>query len=46
MRFIEPYVTASTASPASLGQGNTLIMMIMMVVVMLFPFSFLTAGAG
>ena len=37
-----PVFTASR----SLGQGNTIIMMVMMVVVMLFPLSFLSRGRG
>jgi ech hydrogenase subunit A len=45
-RFIEPYVVGVYGQSGFLGQGNTIIMVIMMVVVMLFPFSFLSRGRG
>ncbi len=44
--FIEPYVTGVYGQSGSLGHGNTIIMVIMMLVVMLFPFSFLSRGRG
>jgi len=44
--FIEPYVIAVYGHAASLGQGNIIIMMIMMALVMLFPASFLNYGRG
>jgi ech hydrogenase subunit A len=44
--FIEPYVAGVYGQSGSLGQGNTIIMMIMMVMVMLFPLSFLSHGRG
>jgi ech hydrogenase subunit A len=46
MRFIEPYVAGIYGQSGSLGRGNTIIMVIMMLVVMLFPFSFLSRGRG
>ena len=45
-QFIEPYVAGVYGQSGSLGPGNTIIMMIMMVLVMLFPFSFLSRGRG
>jgi len=45
-RFVEPYVAGVFGQSGSLGQGNTIIMMIMMLVVMLFPLSFLSHGRG
>ncbi len=45
-RFIEPYVAGVYGQSGNLGQGNTMIMAIMMVVVMLFPLSFLSRGRG
>jgi ech hydrogenase subunit A len=45
-QFIEPYVAGIYGQSASLGQGNTIIMVIMMAVVMLFPLSFLSKGRG
>jgi ech hydrogenase subunit A len=45
-RFIEPYVAGVYGQSGSLGQGNSIIMVIMMLVVMLFPFSFLNRGRG
>ena len=50
--FIAPYVAAvyfhSAALPAGdiIGQGNTIIMMIMMAMVMLFPITFFNYGRG
>ena len=37
---------AFTASRASMSQGNIIIMMIMMVMIMLFPLSFINYGRG
>ena len=45
-QFIEPYVAGVYGQSGSLGQGNTIIMVVMMVVVMLFPLSFLSRGRG
>ena len=45
-QFVEPYVAGVYGHSGSLGQGNILIMMIMMLVVMLFPLSFLNRGRG
>lgn len=45
-RFIEPYVTDIYGQSASMAPGNIVIMMIMLVMVMLFPFSFLQYGRG
>jgi ech hydrogenase subunit A len=44
--FVEPYVAGVYGQSGSLGQGNAIIMMIMMLLVMLFPFSFLSQGRG
>jgi ech hydrogenase subunit A len=44
--MIEPYVIAVYGHSASLGEGNLVIMMIMMVMIMLFPMSFLHYGRG
>jgi ech hydrogenase subunit A len=44
--LIEPYVISVYGHSASLGQGNVIIMMIMMVMIMLFPLSFLNYGRG
>jgi ech hydrogenase subunit A len=44
--MIEPYVMGVYGHTASLGQGNIIIMMIMMAMVMLFPLSFLNYGRG
>ena len=44
--FIEPYVQGVYGHTASMSQGNILIMMIMMLMVMLFPLSFLHYGRG
>jgi ech hydrogenase subunit A len=45
-RFIEPYVLAIYGQSASMGQGNVLLMTIMMAMVTLFPLSFLLPGRG
>jgi ech hydrogenase subunit A len=45
-RFIEPYVAGVYGQSGFLGHGNTIIMVIMMVLVMLFPLSFLSRGRG
>jgi ech hydrogenase subunit A len=45
-RFIEPYVTGVYGQSAFLGRGNTIIMVIMMMMVMLFPLTFLSHGRG
>jgi ech hydrogenase subunit A len=45
-RFIEPYVLGVYGHSASLGQGNIIIMTIMMVFVLLFPLSFIRYGRG
>jgi ech hydrogenase subunit A len=45
-RFIEPYVLSVYGQTASLGQGNLLIMTIMMIFVLLFPLSFVWYGRG
>jgi ech hydrogenase subunit A len=45
-RMIEPYVIGVFGHSASLGEGNLLIMMIMMAMIMLFPLSFLHYGRG
>jgi len=44
--FIEPYIYAVYGQSASLGEGNIIIMTIMMVMVMLFPVSFMGYGRG
>jgi ech hydrogenase subunit A len=44
--FIEPYVFAVYGHSASMSQGNIIIMTIMMVMIMLFPFSFINYGRG
>ena len=44
--FIEPYVYAVYGQSASLGEGNVIIMTIMMAMVMLFPLSFMNYGRG
>jgi ech hydrogenase subunit A len=46
IRFIEPYIYAVYGQTASLGEGNVIIMTIMMGMVMLFPVSFLGYGRG
>jgi len=45
-RFIVPYVQEVYGQSASLGQGNLIIMAIMMVFVLLFPLSFIWYGQG
>jgi ech hydrogenase subunit A len=45
-RFIEPYIYAVYGQSASLGEGNIIIMTIMMAMVMLFPISFMGYGRG
>ena len=45
-RLIEPYVFAVYGQSASMSQGNIIIMTIMMVMIMLFPFSFINYGRG
>jgi ech hydrogenase subunit A len=46
-QFIEPYVAGVyPGQSGSLGRGNTIIMVVMMAVVMLFPLSFLRRGRG
>jgi ech hydrogenase subunit A len=44
--FIEPYIYAVYGQSASLGEGNVIIMTIMMGMVMLFPVSFMNYGRG
>jgi ech hydrogenase subunit A len=44
--FIVPYVATIYGHSASLGQGNIIIMTIMMAMVMLFPLSFIYYGRG
>jgi ech hydrogenase subunit A len=44
--FIEPYIFAVYGQPVSLGEGNVIIMTIMMGMVMLFPLSFMNYGRG
>jgi ech hydrogenase subunit A len=46
IRFIEPYIYAVYGQSASLGEGNIIIMTIMMAMVMLFPVSFMGYGRG
>lgn len=43
---IEPYVRSVFGQSASMAPGNVVIMMIMMVMIMLFPLSFLNYGRG
>jgi ech hydrogenase subunit A len=45
-RFIEPYIYAVYGQSASLGEGNIIIMTIMMAMVMLFPITFFNYGIG
>jgi ech hydrogenase subunit A len=45
-RLIEPFVTSVYGQTASMSQGNIIIMTIMMVMIMLFPMSFLNYGRG
>jgi ech hydrogenase subunit A len=44
--FIEPYVVGVFGQSASMGYGNIIIMTIMMVMIMLFPLSFINYGRG
>ena len=44
--FIEPYLNTLYTQPPLLGQSNNWLMMGMMLVVMLFPFSFLSRNRG
>jgi ech hydrogenase subunit A len=44
--LIEPYVVQVYGRSASMGQGNVLLMMLMMAMVLLFPLSFLNYGRG
>jgi ech hydrogenase subunit A len=44
--FIEPYIYTVYGQSASLGEGNVIIMTIMMGMVMLFPLSFMNYGRG
>ena len=44
--FIEPYIYAVYGQSAFLGEGNIIIMTIMMAMVMLFPVSFMGYGRG
>ena len=44
--LIEPYVMGVYQHSASLGQGNVLIMTIMMALILLFPITFLNYGHG
>jgi ech hydrogenase subunit A len=44
--FIEPYIYTVYGQAASLGEGNVIIMTIMMGMVMLFPLSFMNYGRG
>jgi len=46
IRFIEPYIYTVYGQTASLGEGNVIIMTIMMGMVMLFPVCFLGYGRG
>jgi ech hydrogenase subunit A len=45
-RLIEPYVWSVYGHSASLGQGNIIIMTIMMALIMLFPITFFNYGRG
>lgn len=45
-RFIEPYVVSVYGVTASMSHGNIVIMLIMMVMIMLFPLSFINYGRG
>jgi ech hydrogenase subunit A len=44
--FIEPYVVTVFGQSASMSHGNIIIMTIMMVMIMLFPLSFINYGRG
>jgi ech hydrogenase subunit A len=45
-RLIEPYVFAVYGQSASMAPGNIIIMLIMMVMIMLFPLSYINYGRG
>ena len=45
-RLIEPFVFAVYGQSASMSQGNIIIMIIMMVMIMLFPLSYINYGRG
>jgi len=45
-RFIAPYILSLYGQSADLGQGNVIIMMIMMALIVLFPLAFSTTGAA
>ena len=45
-RLIEPYVFAVYGQSASMAPGNIIIMIIMMVMIMLFPLSYINYGRG
>ena len=45
-RLIEPYLLAVYGHSASMSAGNVIIMTIMMVMIMLFPLSFINYGRG
>jgi ech hydrogenase subunit A len=44
--LIEPYVVSVYGQCASMSQGNVVIMIIMMVMILLFPLSFINYGRG
>jgi ech hydrogenase subunit A len=44
--FVEPYVLSVYGQAASMTQGNIIIMLIMMAMIMLFPLSFINYGRG
>jgi ech hydrogenase subunit A len=44
--FIEPYVFAVYGQSTSMAPGNVIIMIIMMVMIMLFPLSYINYGRG
>ena len=44
--YIEPYVTGVFGQTATLEQGNVIIMIIMMALVVLFPITFIGYGRG
>jgi len=44
--YIEPYIVGVFGQTASMSHGNTIIMMIMMAMIMLFPLSFINYGRG
>ena len=45
-RLIEPYIFSVYGQSASMSQGNIIIMTIMMVMIMLFPLSYINYGRG